>query len=674
MFGWWGILIFLALVVFIIISAIGNGNQKDNQKPITKDNHFISNKTLKDIGDIPKRTPRQAGKPQTNTPRVYKNGTPYRSQQNNHPSNKGEYDSDIIDITPPNPNIKGSNIGDGKQFVVPYWPHQYVYSYSEINHASYEQRRFYFHFKEKFLNGECLDLNENTNYAFILLFDLLNDYNRREDIEKLETLLKTLGLHYPKTKSYGMRFLIERMNKIGLHDDASRITDEEYNYWKLGIKYRDKLNMTPNQSKLLNNINYSANNFNRIDFCAKEIVKLYLSLIDELKIKYIQEGTTLDVEFESVAVLIAKQKYDYPKNLNTTKRYLVDGTICELHSNIFKYCENAVREFYGHKRKISIDVGYKVKTKKLYETKIISTVRELLPRLVLKTAPPNKATEIELNTLNTSRWKTRFETLTKNYADNPKGFVDDIISLGNLNKNNPSIELIFFEASKFIARYDNVSALSLYMHYLHHDLKSSTFDNRQLTKTVQKSLFKNNEQLRDFEEIVSELLQNGDLKKALRDVSQIYAPKRKKIQLDTNSVEKVQQQHSGTVELLNEYLQDEYEDGNGTIKTREINSDEIEMEITRKTTNATSAISPYISSISFLPEHISVLTLFAKNNLSIQQGEIEILAKSKGLFKNQIIESINDVCFEVLDDNLIEEEDSEYYTINYEYYQTILSK
>jgi hypothetical protein len=64
------------------------------------------------------------------------------------------------------------------------------------------------------------------------------------------------------------------------------------------------------------------------------------------------------------------------------------------------------------------------------------------------------------------------------------------------------------------------------------------------------------------------------------------------------------------------------------------------------------------------------LELFSKSNFSIPQSELEIFAKSKGIFKNQLIESINETCYDFLDDVLIEEED-DYYTINTNYFQRI---
>ena len=70
---------------------------------------------------------------------------------------------------------------------------------------------------------------------------------------------------------------------------------------------------------------------------------------------------------------------------------------------------------------------------------------------------------------------------------------------------------------------------------------------------------------------------------------------------------------------------------------------------------------------------MTALEIFAKGNFSIPQSELETFAKSKGVFKNQLIESINEICYEDLDDVLIEEED-EHYIINPNYYQRLLAK
>jgi len=587
-------------------------------------------------------------------------------------------DDSIIDVTDQSYRINSNNNLKKYSSGVPYWAHHYVYSYSEINSASSEQKKFYAIFKNSFLNGEYFDLEGNTNYTFILLFDLLIEFDNHKNISKLESQLKILGQCYPKTKSYGISFLIEKMEANGDSDGVSRLRAEDrysyqnyntdYDYWRLGSKYKTKLKLNDEEVKLLNKLWYPSNNFCSVEYCCVEILKLYITLIEELKASYIAEGTTIDAQFLAVADVIARKHFKY-KNGSQNYKYCIETTTNEFYSHIFKHCENAVREYYGHKRKINTDTYYTTaEAKTEFETKIISKVSGLLPVLISKVSQPDEATDIELYSQNTNRWKIKFEELTTNYNDKPKEFIDSIVTLGLLNKKNPSIENIFFEASKFIAKYDKESALSLYVHYLYHDLKSATFDNKQLTKTIQKNLFKTNEQLRDFEKIVSELIKDKDLEKAIKNVPKVYELKRKKIQLDTASIKEVQQQHSGTVELLNEYLKDDFEDENNSIKSQEINNEEIKIEITQKSEDT--AHSAFVSDLSFSPIHISALELFSKSNFSVLQSELEAFAKSNGVFKNQLIESINEACYDLLDDVLIEEEE-DYYTINTNYFQRI---
>ena len=502
-------------------------------------------------------------------------------------------DDSIIDVSDQSYRINSNESLKKYSIVVPYWVHHYVYSYSEINSASSEQKKFYAIFKNSFLNGEYIDLEGNTNYAFILLFDLLNEYDNHKDMPKLESQLKILGQYYPKTKSYGVSFLIQKMERNDDSDGVSRLRAEginnyqnynvDYDYWRLGSKYKTKLNLNDEEVKLLNKLWYPSNNFCSVEYCCIEILKLYISVISDLKANYVKEGTTIDAQFLYVADVIARKHFKY-KNGSQNYKYCIETTANEFYSHLFKHCENVVREYYGHKRKINTDTYYNTtaEAKTEFETKIISKVSDLLLVLISKVTPPDEATDIELYSQNTNRWKIKFEELTTSYNENPKEFIYSIISLGKLNIKNPSIENIFFEASKFIAKYDKEAALSLYVHYLYHDLKSASFDNKQLTKTIQKSLFKTNEQLHDFEIIVSELIKDQDLDKALKSVSTVYKIKRKKIQLNTDSIKGVQQQHSGTVELLNEYLKDDFEDENNSIKSQEISNEEIKIEIIQK--------------------------------------------------------------------------------------------
>lgn len=103
----------------------------------------------------------------------------------------------IIDISKQNLDCtikKPENIQDKNHFIEPsLWNHSYIYSYDEINYATQEQQDYYLFFKNKFLNEEFIDIKDNTNYAFILYFELLKMYEKHKDYNILSKQFKLLG-------------------------------------------------------------------------------------------------------------------------------------------------------------------------------------------------------------------------------------------------------------------------------------------------------------------------------------------------------------------------------------------------------------------------------------------------------------------------------------------------
>lgn len=592
-------------------------------------------------------------------------------------------DDSIIDVTDQSYSLKSKSKLIKHSLGVPYWTHQYVYSFSDLNNASDDQKKFYKVFKANFVNGQYINLEGYTNYAFVLLFDLLKEYDADKDKLKLESQLKILGQYYPHTKSHCISFLMQRMGLDGYVEEVSKLKTEQsndyfsynpnynYEYLRLGSKYKSTLNLSDDDEKLLNKIWYHNNNFCSIEFCCLEVLKLYISVFHELKTDYQTQGTTIEKEFLSVAGQSEYKELKFGADSHDYKND-IESTLSDFYLNIFKLCENAVREFYGHKRKLNTDLSYlSHKGRSEYEARITSKVLELLPTLSGNITKPNEATEIELNAQTTSRWKNRYEELITNFGGATGEFFEEIIELGRLNKKNPSQENIFFEASKFIAKFDKVASLKLYVYYLHYDLNSANFENKQMTKSIQKNLFKTDEQLQDFEQIVSELIKDKDLEKALIAIPKIYEIKRKKILLDRTTISEVQQQHSGTVELLNEYLRDGLDDEDKSTEAQEISKVGVEIEIKQKKEERQQTV--FLKELTLSPLQISTLELFSKSNFSVTQLEIDEFAKSKGVFKNQLIDSINETCYDVLDDILIEE-DHDSYTIIPEYLQKISAK
>lgn len=594
-------------------------------------------------------------------------------------------DDSVIDITdqsytiPPTSNLK-HNVD------VPTWKHQYVYSYDEINRASSEQKKFYDIFRCRFLNGDYCDLEGNINYAFILLFDLLNEYDNSKDIPKLENQLKTLGQYYPKTKSYGIKFFREITEKIkkdvyfkyiiaGSYYQNNLI-DIDYALLEWRNGYKIKLGINDDNTKLLDRIWYSSNSFANIEYCNLEIIKLYLAVISQLNDKLIQEETTIDEQFLSLADVIARKEFRY-KNCSYNYKHCVKTAYYQFYSHIFTCCYNTVCQFYGQEIQVDTNIPYdSTEVKNEFQNKFSSKISQILSTLASEITSIDKPTDIEYYSTNANSWKIRFEELTTNYNDNPKEFVKSIYLLAKLNEEYPNVKNIFFESSKFIAKFDKELAIHLYTYHMFYSLKLGNLG-KNLPKTILKTLFETEEQLQNFETVKTTLFSGGcindvniiDFEKALKQIPEIYKIKRKKIQLNTASIKEVQKQHSGTVELLNEYLKDDFDDENNAIKSQEISNEEIQIIQKKEEAHQSS----FVSELCFTTIHTATLELFAKSNFSISQEDFEVFTKSKGVFKNSLIESINDTCYEFLDDVLIEEEE-DYYTINANYFHRISAK
>lgn len=635
------IIVFILLVIIVIVAFGGNNSKK---KPYSNYNRPVQKKSAYQ----PKITVEiKTSSSRSSDSIIEVTGRPYRIESS------------------ANPLLKKST----KR--VPYWQHQYVYSFSEINAASNEQKAFYKLLKEGFLKGEYLDVEGNLNYAFVLFFDVLDEFLKHKDLGKVEQQLDILGQCYPKITGYAIPELIKRLEIIGDRGSIERLRDKQqaqysatYESWKLGSKFKAQLKLSDREVSLLNKVWQPSNNFGSIEYCCVQIVKLYLKTLSELDKVYQQENSNFEEQLISIADLVARKHHNYRSN-STNYKYSLDQTKDQVYSTIFKYCENVVREIYGHKRKLSIDFyDSNSIVQQEFRARISSKVEIIHSNLMSQVELPDEKTEVELNSQNTSRWKITFEKITERYKGDTKYFSESIHQLAALNSKNPSLENIYFEASKYIAKSDKQCGLQLYLHYLYADLQSSKFDNKQLTKTVQKSLFNSDAQLKEFEKIVNDLVNTKDLKNALEACQKFYSTRRKKIELNKDAIAEAHQKHSGTVELLNEYLQDENE-LRENIGSKNDKEGEVNIQI-----SALETVQAERSESTLKAVQRDLLEIFRKNGLTLASAEVDSFAKSRGLFKNQLVESINDTCYGELDDVLIEEEE-ESYSISSNYFQRI---
>ncbi|MGI4737576.1 MAG: tellurite resistance TerB C-terminal domain-containing protein [Janthinobacterium lividum] len=460
--------------------------------------------------------------------------------------------------------------------------------------------------------------------------------------------------------------------------------DYGYDMPKLGARYRKKLDLTAQQVEWLDKFWPPHNVFVAIEGCCVATIQLYLRALPVLEAKLLRTGDSLaQVVLQCQQEVLQLRKATpnpYGYSWSDDERYLRQQTEAMLFETLFRRCENVVRATYGNKRKLAAEFsGLDGALSLALEKQLSEPFAALLPGLVATINAPDEATERELNLQNVTRWKQQLDELAIYLsATTTQAFVDGVNQLGQRNARNPAVENIFFEASKLMAPYDREQALRFYVQYVHHDLHSATVNNKPLGKTIQKSLFPQPEHLQRFEALVSQLTRDKNLALALDQVPAVYARQRRKIELDLGAIREVQHQHAGTVELLNEYLQDEPEIAltaasggpTGPLATELVLGEEIQLAMPTLAPAASMVNGALAATWGLNATQEALLGCFAAQGLVLPQATVEAFAKQHGALRNQLIDGINERCYERLDDVLIEE-DGDTYTIYEPYYQQL---
>jgi hypothetical protein len=437
-------------------------------------------------------------------------------------------------------------------------------------------------------------------------------------------------------------------------------------------KYGVKMNLSAKEAEWLGKLWNPEDAFLEMEGCCIATIRLYVDTLHEYETLLKSENKTIGQIFDPLIKIIAKAKVNqYSYKDDYMQRHITAEVESNFYFTIFRRAEIVIREVYAHKGKVSDGFYYNDYRDKFTAT-IGSRIDNILAGKKSSIPPPDEKTTLLLNAKTSTRWKQEFAAIARNIsAANTEQVVAEIYQLGERNKKSSSLETIYFEGSKLIAGFDKLAAVKLYLYYLHADLKSQKVDGKQLNKTIQKSLFRTNEELHNFEEIISELVKDRNLKKAIRNADSIYLKKRKKIELDHDEIAEVKEQHSGTVELLSEVLDDDYEDADNKIRMKATGNEEIQITIEQKLTAINQVTEPEGPSDSLLNQQQNeLLQLFEQNGFELMTGALENFARERNLFAGQLIDSINEACYEILDDVLIEENESGY-TIHNDYYQKI---
>ncbi|WP_205903258.1 hypothetical protein, partial [Pseudomonas viridiflava] len=114
---------------------------------------------------------------------------------------------------------------------------------------------------------------------------------------------------------------------------------------------------------------------------------------------------------------------------------------------------------------------------------MLTHIEEYIPELLDNAAMPDEQTEMALNVLHTTRWKTILnldESYYKQVGTNE--YLRNAEHLILFNKSNPSLENILLELAKFLSNLDKQKSIEYFLRYIDQNLKQRTLTLKDMSK------------------------------------------------------------------------------------------------------------------------------------------------------------------------------------------------
>lgn len=412
---------------------------------------------------------------------------------------------------------------------------------------------------------------------------------------------------------------------------------------------------------------YSGNNLftNSIPDAENLMDTIYLNIIELFKEYYSLKGTNILDNLELTPQRIFQIKKmrqegsyynspdfyeDYPfryEFVNTFNRvhHIADGIIrikCGLNNDLKGYLHVL--------KALNLD-----KYSEQIENKLIG-LQKLVPEL-------DNVYEINLNKNYTSRWKNKFQKIkdSKDITINKNVIISELEELISHNQKNYTLRNIYFEASKLIYDIDLFKSIWYYSMYKHIS-KNENFNSKPLPTIIKKILSKTDSGAYNKLEIifsqVYKIKNKREIKRLYEDIEGILIKPKKKISINKNKIKSAEKEHERIKKKLEKFLTDEAT--STTENTR----------IVTKSTGINTTIEKNDNSIKLTNLQIELIQEIIRNENMIKENSIKEFGRKNNHPHNMLIDSINEAFFEKFDDNIIYEENSNFY-LNSDYIEGI---
>lgn len=542
----------------------------------------------------------------------------------------------------------------------------------KINYLSKEisDSKKLFHEKTNKLENVIINLNlENKT----LKSEIIDSFNETEKVQQEKNQLSSLIFEYENKinnlskELSNSKYLIEEISKkfskennlvileekkvididnvyekIDITDNLENFSFEENNKeYSLeeegtGSQNRERLNLSEQEVYDLNKIWTPNTNFISVQQCFNETTRLYLFLIEEIRKFFIERKTSLEKKIEIIAKKNFLQYHDY-----SYWEY-------RIRTDLFKVSESIVGNTYKYNTKI--DISNYSHNFNLLDKHLFQYIEKKIDTYKIKISKATFETEVELNSISKNRWKIYIEEIENNInKDNLDKTISKIETLISENNDNTNLFNIFYSGFQIMSKYDSKQSLVYYSQYVL-SLKNQNKKYKNIPTEIKKFIFKKNDDFNKFNNILERFLENKSKEFLKTSLNGLFnSNNKKRVVLNRYSINETIESHINTLDKLNSILSDE-----DTINT--LNTEKIEIKNIENNKNNESIFSD-------IEKDLIKLILEKKELLD---EEVSNFASKHNKFKNQLINSINELAFDIFDDNIIEEEEniykiSEYY-------------
>lgn len=214
-----------------------------------------------------------------------------------------------------------------------------------------------------------------------------------------------------------------------------------------------------------------------------------------------------------------------------------------------------------------------------------------------------------------------------------------------------NIAPILFRAVSLLQPLDTLTSLLTYVRY--YQMAAAQPDSlKPLPLKIKNRVFENQEQAQAFEAILQDINPEDDWAGIEQKIKRIFIPRHKPIHLDTQRIHTVTRQHQGTVQTLGQVLSSSEDDlvQPTAIQPRvQSGLDAIFASPVPSSENDT------VESLPFNPVQRQFLTLLAAHDGLISESAVSQFTRDHKLFKNQLIDGINQLFYDSFQDLLLEE-------------------